>query len=159
SRSECRSLSTLPPSIKVPAEFGANYAFDCFLSVFGFSISHQITVGRHTEREGYSTDVTVAFMLDKEGKPVNLPSLDLFALPGLIVWRWFFDPRKGSFGRRMFRIRLVSAAGDESQPASARALAKRYGCFALLFAPLWLILAYQGFNPGFIFLGGMLPIL
>src|SRR5262249_29770783 len=120
---------------------------------------HQITVGRHTEHEGYSTDVTVAFMLDKEGKPVNLPSLDLFALPGLIAWRWFFDRRKGSFGRRMFRIRLVSAAGDESQPASARALAKRYVCFALLFAPLWLLLAYQGFNPGFIFLGGMLPIL
>ena len=39
------------------------------------------------------------------------------------------------------------------------ALAKRYGAFAAVFAPIWLVLLYQGFNPGFSLLQGMRPVL
>ena len=59
----------------------------------------------------------------------------------------------------MFGVRLLDADATEAKSASAGALARRYGAFALVFAPIWLVLLYQGFNPGFAFLGGMLPVL
>jgi hypothetical protein len=159
SRTDCQSLSTLPAGIEVPTEFGANYAFDCTVRIFGYPVSRVVTVGRQTVHGAVTTNVSVTFMLDKQGKPVHLPSLDLFLLPAVIVWRWWFDRRKGSFGRRMLGVRLLSADETGSQPASAGALAKRYGLFALLFAPAWLVLLYQSFYPGFVFFGAMLPVL
>ena len=154
----CLSLPAIPPDIEVPAGFGANYARDCIISIFGYPINHVVKVGRETEHDAVTTDVSVSFMVDKQNTLVGLPPLDLFILPAVIILRWWLDRRKGSLGRRVFGVHVVSAGGAESLPASSSALTRRYAVFALLLAPIWFAQLYEDLNPGFAFLDGMLPV-
>jgi hypothetical protein len=146
--SECVSLAALPAGIDAPPAFGATYGRDCISDVFGYPVSHQIAIGRETDDDGVTTDESVTFTVDKLGRPVRLPTLDLLVLPATIAWRCWLDRRKGSPGRRIFAVR-VSLGGTEAIPASPGRLAKRYGAFALIFAPAWLVALYEDFSPGF----------
>jgi hypothetical protein len=143
----CLSLRAVPLGFEVPTELRPNYARDCVSDVFGHPVMHAIVVGRETEPLGVPTDESVTFRVDKEGRPVRLPSLDLFVLPATIVWRWWLDRRKGSLGRWIFGVR-VSVGQTEATPASLGRLAMRYGAFALIFAPAWLAELYEDLSPG-----------
>ena len=158
SHEDCRTAS-LSAGIEVPAWFQENYAGECLLSIFGYRMGHVIVVGRHTVHDAVETDVSVTFQVDDQGRVVRWPSLDLLVFPGVILLRLLLDRRTGGLGRRMVGIRVMRTGEAKTGPVSMGALARRYGAFALMFAPVWLALLYEGFFPGFDLLDRMLPVL
>lgn len=157
SRTLCQSLSGIPLGIDVPADFGATDAIECAVTIAGYPTSHTVTVGRQADPAAGTTEVSLVFMFDNDGKPVDWPSPDILLLPAFFIWRCWSDRRRGSLGRRLLGVRLVSAGGTDSVPLMV--LLRRYALYALPVAPLWLTLLYPEFDHGSASYGATIVIL
>ncbi|MGJ5175435.1 RDD family protein [Bradyrhizobium oligotrophicum] len=140
----CSKREAVPDGVAIPPQFNPNVILDCQQHLFGLPSARILRVARVTKDGAITKEIHVDSMLDADGVPVKGLSLGIVLLPLLLGWRFMLDGRRGTPGRRICRIRLVSDNG--AGPPSARAARRRYAMLLLIFAPVIVWALAQSFT-------------
>jgi uncharacterized RDD family membrane protein YckC len=141
-------LDAIPPGLKIPPEFRANYVYINVNTLFGFPTGRWVEISQEPQPHPGS-NVSLTVPVDAYGKPLNGQWLDFqwLHILALLVFRIGCEREHGqTTGKRLMRVRVVQIV-----PGSGRfsAAAKRNLAFflpiqffplAIIGVPLWLVL-------------------
>jgi uncharacterized RDD family membrane protein YckC len=140
----CDRVKTIPQSLKPPPPHDSNAAQVCRISLFGATTAIVLTVGRVT-KESYGTKIiTQAYMLNKNGDPIDGISIDWFVLFAFFTYLIGMVWKTGrTVGARVVGVKVVDAAARRSLGVPIRKAVLRYLAMEIGFVPAFILLIYQ----------------
>lgn len=131
----CTKLDKVPDGIKVPADFAPTSVKVCRQGLFGLTAARIVTI-QHGEQHGVVTTIRqIIAPLDEADQPVKGTGLDILFVPLLFGFRLLLDLGGGTPGRRLCRVRLFTASGED--PPRAGRTARRHALQAMPCLPIY----------------------
>jgi len=144
----CYRLDAIPPGVKIPPEFQANYVYDNVNTLFGFPTGRWVEISQEPQPHPGS-NVLLTVPVDAYGKPLNGQWLDLqwLHILALLVFRIGCEREHGqTTGKRLMRVRVVQIVPGTGgfSAATKRNLAFflpiQFFPLAVIGTPPWLVL-------------------
>ena len=144
----CYRLDAIPPGVKIPPEFQANYVYDNVNTLFCFPTGRWLEISQESQPHPGS-NVYLTVPVDAYGKPLNGQWLDLqwLHILALLVFRIGCEREHGqTTGKRLMRVRVVQIVPGTGRfsAATKRNLAFflpiQFFPLAVIGTPPWLVL-------------------
>jgi hypothetical protein len=140
----CAPVEAIPPLLEPAPPHDSNFVNVCRTSFFGATTGALLIVGRSTREGNTTTNVTVSYMLDRNGNPIPGRSINgIFELAFLVYLVGMVWKTGTTVGARILKIRVIDTADPEQSGVPLRKAIVRYLALCIGYVPMFAVLMFQ----------------
>jgi hypothetical protein len=133
----CVDRREVPEGLVPSPPAGSNFARECRMFFFGAETARHLQVGRITKEGSITKVVYQAYMLDRDGHPINGVSIDWLVMAVFTAYLFAMEARTGAtLGDRWTRVRVVDVLAPEAYGVPLRKIAIRYLALLIGYVPM-----------------------